>query len=55
MWLIALVIALVLWAILDNFLIAVILAVFGVYSFALVRALMILKKEEKQNHTGNKN
>lgn len=47
MWLIALIIALILWVILDNFLIAAILAVFGVYSFALVRALVSIKKEER--------
>lgn len=44
MWLIALIVALILWLILDNILIAGILAVFGVYLFSVVRALWMVKK-----------
>lgn len=46
MWLIALIMTLVLWMVLDNFLIAAIVAIFGVYSFALVRALVLVKRNK---------
>lgn len=51
MWLIALVLTVLLWLMMDNILIAAILAIFAVYSYALVRALYWVKKDEGQNIT----
>lgn len=47
MWLLTVVLTIILWLIIDNILIAAILAIFAVYSYTLVRALYLVKKENK--------
>ncbi|MDY3331963.1 MAG: hypothetical protein SOX43_08435 [Pelistega sp.] len=46
MWLVVVILTAILWLLLDNILIAAILAVFAVYSYTLVRALYRVKQEE---------
>lgn len=46
MWLIVVVLTVILWLLLDNILIAAMLAVFVVYSYTLVRALYLVQKKE---------
>lgn len=48
MWLLTVVLTIILWWIIDNILIAAILAIFAVYSYTLVRALYLVKKEDKR-------
>lgn len=49
MWLIAGLVALVLWFVFDNFLIATIMAIFGVYFWATIRALKQVKQQAPEN------
>lgn len=49
MWLIAGLVALVLWFVFDNFLIAAIVAIFGVYFWATIRALKRVKQQAPED------
>lgn len=53
MWLLTVVLTIILWLIIDNILIAAILAIFAVYSYTLVRALYLVKKENKLVEAAN--
>ena len=51
MWILVALLTLVLWLILDNILVAAMLAIFVLFLFTTTRALWLLR--EKQNQVGN--
>lgn len=48
MWLLTVILTIMLWLIIDNILIAAILAIFAVYSYTLVRALYLVKQADRE-------
>ncbi len=47
MWLLTVILTIILWWLIDNILIAAILAIFAVYSYTLVRALYLVKQADR--------